>query len=119
MLERCHRGNVSKNYKGSGPRPIFAAFYDWNDSEYVKEEFRENNISDSSCHIYAEQKYSALTTKRRNLAMLHRKKLKAEGNISNGYIAFPAKLMVKKKVTDKKYYLEKDFSKAEVHIPYE
>lgn len=73
MIERCHRSNPNPNYKGSAPRPIFAAFYDWKDSEFTKMEFRKNNIDNPSCRIYAEQKFGPKTTSHRNLAMVLRK----------------------------------------------
>ena len=113
-IERCHRANNSKNYKGSGPRPIFAAFYDWKDSEFVINEFRKNNINDPTCRISAEQKFGPMTTMRRNQALVLRKKLKEEGTIVSGYVAFPARLMVKKPGGDN-YYEEKDFSKVPVN----
>ena len=112
MIERCHRSNNSKNYKGTGPRQIFAAFHDWNDSEYVIEEFRQNNIDNPTCNIYGEQKFGPMTTMRRSQALLLRKQLKGEGLITSGYVAFPAKLMVKQQNGD--YYMEKDFSKVAV-----
>jgi len=114
IIERCHRSNNSKNYKGTGPRPIFAAFFDWNDSEWVKSEFRKNNINDPSCRTYAEQKFGPFTTMRRSQALLLRKKLKEEGTIVSGYVSFPAKLMVKKPGGEN-YYLEKDFSQLPVN----
>ena len=115
MIERCHRANTSPNYKGTGPRPIFAAFFSWKESEFVKNEFRKNNVNNADCRIYSEQKFGPLTTKRRNQAMLYRKKLKDEGNIVRGYVAFPAKLMVKRThAREDKYFEEKDFSKVEV-----
>lgn len=40
MIERSHRSNPSSR-KNAGPRPIFAAFYDWKDTEVVKEAFRK------------------------------------------------------------------------------
>ena len=36
MVERCHRSNPNRNYKGDAPSPIFAAFCNWKDSEKVK-----------------------------------------------------------------------------------
>ena len=115
MIKRCHRANPNPNYRGSGPRPIFAAFYDWKDSEFVKSEFRKNNMNKPSCRIYAEQKYGPKTTMRRNLAMMMRKQLKNDSEITNGYVAYPARLMVKtSNIKGAKYTCKKDFSKDEV-----
>ncbi len=57
----------------------------------------------------AEQMFSPDLTKRRNAAMLERKKLLAGKAISNGYVKFPATLMVKKSKTDKFYTKYKSF----------
>ena len=76
LIERCHRSNINPNYRGTGPRPIFAAFHSWKDSEWIKSEFRKNNIDNPGRHIYADQKYGPETTIRRNRAMLLRKSLK-------------------------------------------
>ena len=77
MIERCHRGAVSPRYKGTGPRPIFAAFTDWRDSEQVKALFRKINVrnnSDTASKVYVENKYGLRTTISRNLALKERKR---------------------------------------------
>ena len=115
LVERYHRANPNPKYKGSGPRPIFTAFYDWKDCELVKTDFRKNNMNNPSCHIYAEQKFGPKTTMRRNMAMIMRKELKNENEIVNGYVAYPARLMVKTStIKGAKYICKKDFSKEEV-----
>ena len=117
IIERCHRSNPNPKYKGTGPRPIFAAFHDWKDSEWLKTIFRKNNMNNPGCHIYCEQKFGSKTTQRRNQAMVMRKKLKDDGKIFNGYVAYPARLMVKTSdARGAKYILEKDFSKDEVNF---
>ena len=63
--------------------------------------------------MYCEYKFGPLTTRRRSMALQERKGLKAEGKITSGYIAYPAKLMVKLRGEDQ-YKLHKDFSKAKV-----
>ena len=109
-LERAHRGAPSKDQ--TGPRHIFAAFYDWKCSESVKEAFRNENINNNG-KLYAEQKYGPMTTKRRNAAMVLRKDLKAQKKIISGYVAFPAKLMVRTE-QGSKYKVFKDFSAMKV-----
>lgn len=112
LLERVHRAAPNPHYKGSAPRPIFAAIYSWPDAEKLVELFRKANIENTNT-ISCDFKYGPLTTKRRSLAYKERKKLKEEGTIISGYVAFPARLMVK---TSKgaKYHCLKDFSKEKV-----
>ena len=89
VVERAHHG---KYYNNSTSTPIFACFYDWNDSQEILEKFSRNKIEG----IHCEQMYSSEITSRRNLALLKRKELKARGDIVSGYIAYPATLVVKK-----------------------
>ena len=110
FIERAHRAIPIDNR--DGPRPIFAAFYDWKQAELVKDAFRKNNIENGAT-LMAEQKYGPLTTKRRNEALRTRKELKSSGKIINGYVAFPAKLMVRT-VAGARYHMHKDFSKMKV-----
>ena len=92
FVERAHRAAPSADRVG--PRLIFAAFYNWKNSEFVKEAFRKDNIAHGS-KIMAEQKFGPLTSNRRNEALRVRRELKSDGKILNGYVAFPAKLMVR------------------------
>ena len=118
MLERVHRAAPNPHYKGSAPRPIFAAFNYWPDTVEVIDKFRQQNInSDNDNKVTADYKYGPLTTKRRSLAMLERKKLKDTNAIVAGYVAFPARLMVKTSNRQgSKYKLHKDFSKEKVQF---
>ena len=114
MLERVHRSAPNPNYKGSAPRPIFAALYCWPDAERLVEESRKSNISGESTTSF-DYKYGPLTTKRRQLAFKERKLLKDNGTIVSGYIAYPARLFVKtSKRQGSKYTLLKDFSHEKV-----
>ena len=116
MIERCHRGKANPRYKGNQPRPIICAFANWKDSELVKNKFLKNSISNNNnSTVYADQKFGPLTTARRSNALKLRKELKAAGTIASGFVAFPAKLMVK--VThdkNERYVMRRDFSKDEV-----
>ena len=115
MLERCHRAQENPNFRGSGPRPIFCAFFSWKESEYVKGQFRASNVENHSSTIFCEQKYGPRTTVRRNQAMMLRKQLKGNNQIASGYVAFPARLMVKYTSNrDERYICKRDFSKEEV-----
>lgn len=118
MFERSHRGKVSTRYQGDGPRPIYAAFLSWRDSEFVKEEFRKHNIRQGSGGgVTCDQKYGPRTTARRNMALKERKRLKSEGKIFNGYIKFPAILMVKdSRAPEAKYKACRDFSKEPLNF---
>ena len=108
MLERCHRGKPPRKARGnSSPTPIYALIDDWRNAEWIREEFRKKP---KDFEVYCDQKYGTRTTWRRNKALLKRKELKRNGDISNGYVQYPAVLMVRKKVGDD-YYEYEDFSK--------
>ena len=115
MIDRCHLSAPNPNYKGKNPRPIFAAFYCWKESQYVLDEFRKNNIANKDSKVSCENKYGPLTTRRRNLALAERKSLKDKGEIMNGYIAFPAKLMVRT-TPRSKYFMIKDFTTTQIEF---
>lgn len=112
MVERCHRARPNPNYKGTMPRPIFASFLDWRDSEATKEAFRRSRNG-----VIAEQKVGPLTTIRRNMALKERKRLLDDGTILHGYVAHPAVLMVKDSTAPTaKYRKYKDFSNEAVKL---
>ena len=113
MIERCHRGARSSNYKGNLPNPIYAAIYDWKDCEALIEKFREHNMANRDSPLRVEYKYGPLTTKRRSLALNERRTLKQNGAIISGYVAYPARLMVKTEPAGK-YSEYKDFSKTKI-----
>ena len=121
MVERCHRSKPNPRYNGTAPRPIFAAFCNWKDSELTKKTFRESNISgqmlgnNNRKQVIVENKYGPRTTVRRNMALQERKELKQAGRIVSAYVAFPARLMVKEG-RDAKYRLMKDFSNEPVQF---
>ena len=118
MVERCHRANPNPRYEGNAPRPIFAAFCNWKESEAVKKAFREANAwgNNANRKVIVENKFGPRTTVRRNNALKERKRLKEEGRILSGYVAFPAKLMVKEIGFNTRYRLWKDFSNDPVNF---
>ena len=120
MVERCHRGAPNPRYKGNAPRPIFAAFVDWRDSERVKVAFRKHNLNTRNTDkiaVYVEQKVGPRTTIRRNIAMKERKRLISTESIFNGYVSHPARLMVKdSRAVGAKYHLYRDYSKEPVNF---
>lgn len=114
MIERAHRSRPNQQKKGR--RDIFVKVYDWKDSEYLKEAFSKKNTRDHEFKIYCEQKYGPVTSARRNEALKARKTLKANGDIARGFVAYPAKLMVKLPGDgrDVKYKLHEDFSNIDI-----
>ena len=66
--------------------------------------------------VYVEQRYGPDTTWRRNNALALRKDLKAQGAVTSGFIAYPAKLMVKYNAQDRQYTMHQDFSNTEVPV---
>ena len=111
MIERAHRGRP--NPDRPGPRPIYARFLSWKDSERVKKLKIYDTMS--SNRMFVDQKYGPLTTKRRNLALLERRNLKREGTIVQGYLKFPAQLWVKYSAQDEHYKHHMDFSNHELN----
>ena len=94
MFERVHRGRPRQYNKGK--RDIYVRFKFWKDSEYVKDCFYESFRDKNNNGIFVEQMYGYETTKRRDHALMTRKKLKVSKQITSGYLKFPAKRYVKK-----------------------
>ena len=110
MLNRVHRGRP--NPRKQGKRDIYANLYHWDQCELLLQDFRKLNINGQSS-VRVEYKYGPRTTWRRNQALIRRKELKESGEIVSGYVAYPARLMVKRPGTGKneKYVEFEDFSK--------
>ena len=117
MIERCHRSAGNPQYHGTAPRPVFAAFSYWPDTVSITDAFWKKNIADRNFKQSVDYKYGPLTTKRRSLAKQERKRLRASGEIVSAYVAYPARLMVKKsKRQGARYVLHKDFSREKVTL---
>ena len=101
MLERVHQGK--KSSERNGPPYIFARFYSWKDSEQIQSGFAEANRTHPKMQIRVEQMHSKQVTARCNEAMLAHRQLLRDGQITNGYLSYPATLMVKKTKNDKYY----------------
>ena len=110
MINRAHR---SAPKEGDGPRDIFANLYCWSDCENITKSFRFYNMENPGYKIYANYKYGRLTTMRRNEALKLRKELKASNEITQGYIQYPARLMVKHG-GEETFRCHRDFSKEKV-----
>ena len=108
-IERAHRG---KKIIGKPTRDIHACFFDWNDANNVLKGFQKYGYKEKD-NIFIEQRYGPDTTWRRNKAKLLRKRLISTKKIVSGYVAFPAKLMVKN-TKDGKYFVHTDFSNTEI-----
>ena len=110
MIERCHRGTSSKTKaRSSTPKPIFACFHSWKDSNNILNEFSALSRKKKSNGVFVDQKYGEKTTTLRNEALKERKSLKDEGKIVSGFVSYPAKLFVKYN-QDQDYKLYKEFS---------
>ena len=118
LFERVHRsGYTGKDGCKKGRRDIFVKMYDWNHGEQLNEDFRAARLSDREMKFSCEQKYGPLTTAKRNFALSERFKLKRDGVIVAGYVAYPAKLLVKKThLRTETYSVYRDFSKFNVHF---
>ena len=115
IFERVHRGKPHEDGSTRRPRNIFAKVYRWCDAEHLKDDFRKANIANPDLKVYCEQKFGPLTTARRSHAMLVRRDLKKEKKIHSGFVAFPAKLLVKYTPDRKEKYVPYDnFSNMEV-----
>ena len=65
QIERAHRSAPSNHPDKKGKRDLYAAFYDWKDSEQIKFQIIKANREDPDLKTYFEQKYGAITTARR------------------------------------------------------
>ena len=113
MLNRVHRGRP--NPRKQQQRDIYANLYSWEICEKLVADFRKLNI-EGKTDIRVEFKYGPRTTYRRNQALLRRKELKEMGDIMSGYVAYPARLMIKRPGRSKTdpYEEYEDFSKIKM-----
>ena len=86
-----------------GPRHIYVTFFSWKDSETVKNRFSNLCQQHPKMDIRADWMFSTELKKRQNDAMLQGQKLIAAKEISNGYLEYPATLMIKRHKTDEQY----------------
>ena len=113
MLDRVHRSPPTKNPNKVGKRDIYAALNTWDDCEYLIDCFRKINRRNKNLNIYFDYKYWPLTTRRRNMALKRRRELLQNGDIVQGFISYPAKLIVKFNANDE-YQLLENFSEMAV-----
>ena len=91
IIEKIERAHRSKESEFSEIPAIIAKFTDWDLTEKIKSGFTKSKSS-----IYVSQMYSPALTKRRNNAMIARKKLKRLDPSIQAFVKYPAKLMVRK-----------------------
>ncbi len=124
-IDRAHRESKRKPRQHDqvpsrqGKRLIFAVFHSWELCQTIIEDFRRQCIREVNFNTSADQMYGPMTVKRRKLAFVKRKELKENGQITSGFVDFPARLMVNMpgevNVVGKKVYkLYSDFSKHKV-----
>ena len=110
LLNRVHRGRPTDDPHKRGQRDIYANIYSWAHCERLVQDFRSLNVRGQT-NVRIEYKYGPLTTNRRLQAMGRRKEMKTAGSLISGYVAYPARLMVK--VTGSTVYkMVEDFSCA-------
>ena len=123
QIKRAHRESKRNSEQNSraGKRLIFAAFHSWDMTQKIIETFRQKCITDRAFTIAAEQKYGPMTSKRRQLAFILRRRLIDSGEIVSGYVDFPARLMVNvpgatRSDGKKRYEQHTDFSRYAVEL---
>ena len=97
-IDRCHRGAF--NPEKHGPRPI----HWWR----VAEEIRDSLGKKYTDGVRITDKFSANTQARLNDALMFRKKLREQNTAFKIYVAYPARVMVKRP-SSPGYKLEKSF----------
>ena len=108
MIDRCHRGGNPDYFKRQNKaRPIYAALHEWKVCEDIIYQARRKKT------IFVDYKYGPMTTRRRNLALKRRRELINSGAITQGHVAYPARLMGKGK-NDVKYREIENFSNVDV-----
>ena len=112
-IERVHRGKPLDQDSKKTHRDVHLLFFDWNDSQMILRNFLKYGRGKG---IYIEQRYGPDTTARGNLAMKERRTLLDSKTIAQGFVQFPARLMVKYTDDDKDFVNKQDFSHMDVKI---
>ena len=110
-IERAHR--VQNNSETSGKRSnntppyLVAKIANWEFSKRIKSAFIVKNQNGNS-RVFVSQMYSKSLTLRRNQALKHRYELKEGDPSIQGYVRYPATLMIKR-AGERKYRVEKEY----------
>ena len=109
-IERAHRVHSTANRNPSAisaPPFLVAKITYWDMSEKIKSAIIKANEEGKSA-IFVSQMYSKSLTERRNVGLKYRADLKEQDPSIQGYVKFPAILMIKH-TGERKYSLEKEF----------
>jgi hypothetical protein len=112
-VERVHRGKPLDPDSKKTHRDIHMLFFDWNDSQMILKNFLKYGRGKG---IFVEQRYGPDTTARRNLAMIERRTLLDSETIAQGFVQYPAQLMVKYDKEDKDFVKKEDYSHVDIKL---
>ena len=98
---------ITSATKREGPSYLVAKIKSWNTSEEFKSAFIKANQSSTS-RVFVSKMYSKALTIRRNQLLKPRSESKEQDPTIQGFVRFPASLMIKRK-GERKYSLKKDF----------
>ena len=110
-IERAHR--VQNNSETSGERSnntppyLVAKIANWEFSKRIKSAFIVKNQNGNS-RVFVSQMYSKSLTLRRNQALKHRYELKEGDPSVQGYVRYPATLMIKR-AGERKYRVKTEY----------
>ena len=108
-IERAHRVTNANRNPSARSAPLFfvAKIANWDMSEKIKSAIIKAN-QESKSAVLVSQMYSKSLTERRNAALKYGADLKEQDPSVQGYVKFPAILMIKH-TGERKYSLEKEF----------
>ena len=109
-IERAHRvqnNSETRNQSNNRPPYLVAKIASWEFSERIKSAFVAKNQNGNS-RVFVSQKYSKSLTLRRNQALKHRHELKEGDPSIQGYVRYPATLMIKS-ASERKYRVEEEY----------
>ena len=108
-IEQAHRVTTANRNLSATLAPPFlvAKIMNWDMSEKTKSTIIKANQEDKSA-VFVSQMYSKSLTEKRNTALKYQADLKEQGPSIQGYVKFPATLMIKR-TGEIKYSLEKEF----------
>ena len=109
-IERAHRvqnNSETRNRSNNTPPYLVAKIANWEFSERIKSAFIVENQNGNS-RVFVSQMYSKSLTLRRNQALKHRYELKEGDPSIQGYVRYPATLMIKR-AGERKYRVEKEY----------
>ena len=93
-IERAHRIHSKGTSSNGSPPYLIVKMLNWEFSENVKSTFIQENQNGRS-QVFVSQMYSKSLTLRQNQALKHQHEMKEEDPSIQGYIRYPATLMIK------------------------